>query len=369
MKVFISSTYVDLVEHRRAVADALERLGLQLSRMETFGAQPVDATKACFDAIEESELFVGIYAHRYGYVPGSAEKSITELEFDYASKLLRPTFCFILDRTYPWPPHLVDKGIQSEKLSMFIQRIENLVVRDVFTTPDVLAGRVASSVGRFLISDPRKHGARSAADYARLTLADLAPAVFVDLMRLTGYAGSEEVRKANAGRHLEFVDIADQHLSEFKHQTTRLSYDSDFHLMEAANGVERALGLLLTRLRRDGGHNPSWAEFLGLLHHAAERVEALITQVSREYVEKRRAEVSDAIGAVTKDVDAQTLTTLPVTLVRLRHAAQSKVISQMQRTGGFTIATVRDDVDRQLAIPYFTIDLMLLRKAIEVSRI
>jgi pimeloyl-ACP methyl ester carboxylesterase len=40
MNVFISSTYRDLAEHRRAGADAVERLGLQLQRMESFGAMP-----------------------------------------------------------------------------------------------------------------------------------------------------------------------------------------------------------------------------------------------------------------------------------------------------------------------------------------
>ena len=48
-----------------AVAGALERLGLQLARMEMFGARPEEPTKACLEEVEASELFVGIYAHRY----------------------------------------------------------------------------------------------------------------------------------------------------------------------------------------------------------------------------------------------------------------------------------------------------------------
>jgi hypothetical protein len=35
----------------------------------------------------------------------------------------------------------------------------------------------------------------------------------------------------------------------------------------------------------------------------------------------------------------------------------------MQKAGGFAIATIRDDIDRRLAIPYFALDLALLRKA------
>jgi uncharacterized protein DUF4062 len=37
--------------------------------MEDYGARPNDATCACLDEIDQSDLFVGVYAHRYGYVP------------------------------------------------------------------------------------------------------------------------------------------------------------------------------------------------------------------------------------------------------------------------------------------------------------
>jgi hypothetical protein len=40
MKVFLSSTYSDLVDHRKAAAEALERLGQQVGRMEIFGSRP-----------------------------------------------------------------------------------------------------------------------------------------------------------------------------------------------------------------------------------------------------------------------------------------------------------------------------------------
>ena len=36
--------------------------------MEDDGARSDDATTACLDEIDESDLFVGVYAHRYGYV-------------------------------------------------------------------------------------------------------------------------------------------------------------------------------------------------------------------------------------------------------------------------------------------------------------
>ena len=84
MKVFLSSTYNDLIAHRQAAHDALEQLGLHVIWMEAFGARPVESTKACLDEVADCEMFVGIYAHRYGYIPDGKDISITEQEFNHA---------------------------------------------------------------------------------------------------------------------------------------------------------------------------------------------------------------------------------------------------------------------------------------------
>ena len=69
MKIFLSSTYEDLAHHRRLAAEALERLGQHGVRMEVFGARPGDASTVCEAEIESADAFIGIYAHRYGFVP------------------------------------------------------------------------------------------------------------------------------------------------------------------------------------------------------------------------------------------------------------------------------------------------------------
>jgi CheY-like chemotaxis protein len=152
MKVFISSTYVDLSEHRRKAGEAIERLGQQGIRMEVFGARPDDATTVCNEEIESAELFLGIYAHRYGYVaPGSA-KSITEMEYDFAAGLGTPTFCFVVEDDHPWRPAFVEGDPGRTKLAAFKARIGSAVVLDRFTTPDDLAYKISASLGRYLIT-------------------------------------------------------------------------------------------------------------------------------------------------------------------------------------------------------------------------
>jgi len=85
-RVFVSSTSVDLGEYRKRVQDAIKQLGAIDISMENFGARDERPKEECLRIIrEESDLFVGIYAHRYGFIPKSDAKSITEQEYDEAT--------------------------------------------------------------------------------------------------------------------------------------------------------------------------------------------------------------------------------------------------------------------------------------------
>ena len=149
MRVFLSSTYEDLVEHRRLAAEALERLGQQTGRMEVFGARSEEPRDACLREIEQSDLFVGIYAHRYGFVPSGSNLSITQLEFRHA-KGRKPIFCFIVVENHPWPPSMIEEEPGKTKLRAFKSELSEGLVRDTFTTPEDLAFKIAASVGRYL---------------------------------------------------------------------------------------------------------------------------------------------------------------------------------------------------------------------------
>ena len=150
MKAFLSSTYVDLIEHRRAAKDALEGLGMQVGRMEVFGARPQEPVAACLSEIEDCDLFIGIYAHRYGHIPSGTDISITEAELQHAERHAKPLFCFVVDENHPWPPPLIEEEPGKTKLRKLKERLSAAAVRDVFTTAESLAATVAKSVGRHL---------------------------------------------------------------------------------------------------------------------------------------------------------------------------------------------------------------------------
>jgi tetratricopeptide (TPR) repeat protein len=152
VRTFLSSTYLDLAEYRRVTATALERLGQAVERMEIFGARPDEPTFASFDEVQRCDLFVGIYAHRYGHVPARSGASITEQEFDKARQLRKPLFCFVVHDDFPWPPKWVEGEPGRSRLMAFKERLGQLYVRDTFTTPDDLGLKVAAAVGRHVSS-------------------------------------------------------------------------------------------------------------------------------------------------------------------------------------------------------------------------
>ncbi|HLO16932.1 MAG TPA: DUF4062 domain-containing protein [Anaerolineales bacterium] len=151
MKVFISSTYKDLIEYRAAAIRAVEGTNYQASKMEVWGARPDEPITACLKEVEESNLFIGIYALRYGFIPEGADISITEMEYVHAKKLGRSIYCFILDEeNQPWLKKWIDGEPEETKLKNLKRRLQKDHVCDYFTTPDDLRAKVANALSNFV---------------------------------------------------------------------------------------------------------------------------------------------------------------------------------------------------------------------------
>jgi hypothetical protein len=82
--VYVSSTYVDQIEHRAALKSALDRAGFDVECMTEYPAfdeRPVDY---CLKDVAAADLYVLLIAHRYGYRPSKdnpERRSITHLEY------------------------------------------------------------------------------------------------------------------------------------------------------------------------------------------------------------------------------------------------------------------------------------------------
>ncbi len=150
-RVFVSSTFVDLKDHREAVQQAVRQLGAIDVSMEHFGARDERPKKECVRLItEQASSFVGIYAHRYGYIPPRSRKSITEMEFDAACTAKLPRFVYLLDDDAPWKPAFIDDGDAKQRLTLFKDRLREALIVKAFSNKDQLATYVAADIGRHI---------------------------------------------------------------------------------------------------------------------------------------------------------------------------------------------------------------------------
>ena len=80
----ISSTLLDLPIHRAKVRDACLNQNVLPKMMEQLPASDADAIRVSLEMVDQADIYIGIFAWRYGYVPDGHEVSITEMELNRA---------------------------------------------------------------------------------------------------------------------------------------------------------------------------------------------------------------------------------------------------------------------------------------------
>jgi HEAT repeat protein/energy-coupling factor transporter ATP-binding protein EcfA2 len=182
-QVYVSSTYQDLKDCRGAIRFALQRMGLDDIAMETYTAGEERPIDRCLDDVRSADIYIGVLAWRYGFVPVGGHTSITELEYRAAGEASIPRLIFVLDSDAPWPRSAMDKD--SAQIEAFRDHVLDAHVCDSFTSTEDLRAKVAEAVGRHLQG---RHGiivgastaweaycSRLVQEYRRLDLEALTP--------------------------------------------------------------------------------------------------------------------------------------------------------------------------------------------------
>ncbi len=170
MRVFVSSSFVDLQEHRAAAIRILRQLGHEVLAMEDMTAGATAPLSKVLEMVDRAEAYVGIFAWRYGYVPPAAAPgvspapavpgavaggtSITHYEYLKAKDRKLPILAFLLEEGYPWSPRLVDgfdRGlVGSEPDTTRIRTLRTALQQERvvawFTTPSDLEARVSAAI-------------------------------------------------------------------------------------------------------------------------------------------------------------------------------------------------------------------------------
>jgi hypothetical protein len=206
-KVYLSSTYRDLIEQREAVYHALHELGHDVVAMEEYVAADSRPVDKCLRDVANADVYVGVFAWRYGFVPDDdnpEELSVTEMEYRQAYRSGVPRLVFLLHANAPWVPELMDSQTKENGSGSRINRLREELATDrlcsQFSSSEELARKVATAVQRCL--------AGSDAEPRLLLDADLPARRFAAHMR--AHAGAMSERQAEA-RYIEIALQQDSH--------------------------------------------------------------------------------------------------------------------------------------------------------------
>jgi len=154
--VFLSSTKRDLMEYRNVVFNVCRVLHLDTNAMEDFTARGIDGIRYSLTEVDKCDVYVGLFAHRYGYVPPGLHLSVTEAEYDQARKRGLECLCFFVADDVEWPDDKIEPGVQ-QQLDAFKQRIISQCVVRFFRNPDELRYEVHRALSSWL----ERHNSRS----------------------------------------------------------------------------------------------------------------------------------------------------------------------------------------------------------------
>jgi aspartate 1-decarboxylase len=170
MKVFLSSTAVDLVAYRQVADDTILRLSQQTLVMERFGPLPDEPVNACERKAQECDVLVCIVAYRYGFEPEAGKGSITRREVEAAHAAGRDVLVWIVADDHVWserkeqdrltdptvladPERIAAVARSVQQLQEFKTWLRRTFVCDTFTTPDDLGRKLAVTLSKYARED------------------------------------------------------------------------------------------------------------------------------------------------------------------------------------------------------------------------
>ena len=152
--IYLSSTYEDLKEYREVVYKTLRKSRYDVIAMEDYVAADQRPVDKCLTDVRNTDIYVGIFAFRYGYVPpalhGNPDKlSITELEFRQAERLSKPCLTFVVNESTPWRADFMDSQKAEDKgesINSFRKYLLTEKTASLFSSPHDLAALVLAAV-------------------------------------------------------------------------------------------------------------------------------------------------------------------------------------------------------------------------------
>lgn len=154
-QVFISSTFEDLQEERKAVINAILQHNCFPSGMELFPASDLSQFDYIKSVIDESDYYILISAGKYGTISDQGI-SFTEMEYDYALEKGIPILTFLISKIDELKGNLIEKDdVSRGKLSKFREKVSANKLCNYYTSCDNLQNHVSKSLSQAIKMTPR----------------------------------------------------------------------------------------------------------------------------------------------------------------------------------------------------------------------
>jgi Domain of unknown function (DUF4062) len=315
-QVFLSSTLNDLVEERRAVVQALQKLNCIPVGMELFPASDDDAWTLIRREIDNSDYYVVVSAGRYGSVDPNSELSYTEMEYDYAMASGKNVLGFIHRDLNCVPSEKRDKNpVLLAKLKAFQEKMKRKHVNFWADPQELEIAVITSCVSEFRLRPAegwvRARSARRLEDLEKVAeLQEKVQALEMQIALQTrinpSYHGLISI-SSGAGREEAFQGLrnrAQQHLIVVGVGMTRLARYARQTLMDRAHSVSIDLLMIDPEyLKNDSAFTKHLEDFLDM----PDFLQAVQTSFDSL---KRMAEESNAIQNKRR-ISLSVYTTLP----------------------------------------------------------
>jgi Domain of unknown function (DUF4062) len=148
-KVMISSTVRDLPRHREQVMHAClsTREPFLPKMMEHLPASAADAQAVSTALVDSCDIYLGVFGHRYGYVPSGSTLSVTEMEYRRALEREMPRLVFMMAEDHPVVASDVETGEGAERLRALRESLQTRQVVKFFSSPADLRAHALQSLG------------------------------------------------------------------------------------------------------------------------------------------------------------------------------------------------------------------------------
>src|ERR1044072_8968118 len=155
LTAMLSSTPLALREHRALAHRACLDGGVFPIGMDHLPGRDETGIAASLRMVEQADIYIGIYAFRYGWVPDGRDVSVTEIEFDHARQRkaggkLREILVFTARKDHPLTVDDVEADkVAQEKLSKFKERAAESRGRKEFKSSEELHRLVLQALNEF----------------------------------------------------------------------------------------------------------------------------------------------------------------------------------------------------------------------------